>query len=63
MDTKLKNIEIVKMMYKLQADVESLNSQVNLGIFDASGARDELNILNAKQQRLREQLVLSKHVT
>ena len=47
MDTKLKNIEIVKMMYKL----------------DASGARDELNILNAKQQRLREQLVLSKHVT
>ena len=63
MDTKLKNIEIVKMMYKLQADVESLNSQVNLGIIDASGARDELNILNTKQQRLRDQLVLSNHVT
>ena len=52
MDTKLKNIEIVKMMYKLQADVESLNSQVNLGIIDASGARDELNILNTKQPSL-----------
>ncbi len=50
-------------MYKLQADVESLNSQVNLGIIDASGARDELNILNAKQQKLRDQLVFSNHVT
>ncbi|SFN93386.1 Site-specific recombinase XerD [Pseudobutyrivibrio sp. UC1225] len=63
MKQKGKNIEIIKLMYKLQADVESLNSEINLGIIDASGARDELELLNIKQQRLRDQLVFSNHVT
>ena len=63
MNRNPKNIEIIKLMYKLQADEESLNSELNLGIIDASGARAELELLNAKQQKLRDQLVYSNHVT
>mgnify|MGYP004447358045 CR=1 FL=1 len=40
-----------------------MNLQQSLGIMDSSGVRDELNLINKKQKALRDQLVLSNHLT
>lgn len=54
---------IVDTIFSLEKQKESLNSQMNLGIIDAGGVRLELDLINKKQKALREQLVLSNHLT
>ena len=58
-----KNRDIIHIIENLKNQKELLNSELNLGIIDIDGAGYELEMINKKERALKEQLVLTNHVT
>lgn len=58
-----KNRDIIHIIENLKKQKELLNSELNLGIIDIDGAGYELEMINKKERALKEQLVLTNHVT
>ena len=58
-----KNRDIIHIIENLKNQKELLNSELNLGIIDTDGAGYELEMINKKERALKEQLVLTNHVT
>ena len=58
-----KNRDIIHIIENLKKQKELLNSELNLGIIDTDGAGYELEMINKKERALKEQLVLTNHVT
>lgn len=58
-----KTLEIRKLIHNLKNQKESLKYELNLGIIDSNGAENELEMINKKEQALKEQLVQLNHVT
>lgn len=58
-----KIINILRINEQLKKQKQSLKTQFELGIIDTGGARQELDMITKKQKALRDQLVLSSHVT
>ena len=55
--------EIYKTIKLLESQKESLNVQLELGIIDSDGVRNELNLISQKEKVLRDRLVFMSHVT
>ena len=58
-----KNKEIINLIENIKKQRESLQSQLKLGIIDNDGAGYELEMINQKERKLMQQLVLANHVT
>lgn len=55
--------EIVKAVLLLNSQKESLKLQLDLGIMDSDGVRNELEMIKDKEKNLKQRLVLMSHVT
>ena len=56
-------LEVFKARKSLENQREFLNVQHSLGIIDADGVRNELELISKKEQAIRDRLVLNSHVT
>ncbi|SEB02570.1 Site-specific recombinase XerD [Pseudobutyrivibrio sp. ACV-2] len=56
-------LEVFKARKSLESQREFLNVQHSLGIIDADGVRNELELISKKEQAIRDRLVLNSHVT
>ncbi|MCR5323535.1 MAG: tyrosine-type recombinase/integrase [Lachnospiraceae bacterium] len=55
--------DILIIIKNIENERENLKLQEKVGIIDADGARDELNMISQREKMLREMFVLSSHVT
>ncbi|MCF0142462.1 MAG: tyrosine-type recombinase/integrase, partial [Parasporobacterium sp.] len=57
------NKQIIILLENMKKQKELLHTQINLGIIDEDGARDEFSMISKKERELHERLVFSNHVT